>query len=426
MQPPHPPWPRMLHVRQTFPTRAPVDPDLAIDASWCFPITPGARIAIGVGSRGITRLDDIVRKVVARVRAAGGQPFIVPAMGSHGGATAQGQTDLLSGFGITEVAVGAPVRASMDAVQVARTEDGVAVHVAAEALNSDGIILISRIKPHTDFRGPVESGILKMIAVGLGKQEGASAFHRAMARLGFPRVMSTFARCKLEHAPILGGVAIIEDQSHDLAQIRCVAAADIERIEPELLDQARALMPRIPMDEIDLLIVDFLGKNISGAGMDPNIVGRIAHHGYNPSLSERSQARPHVYRIFVRDLTPESHGNAVGIGMADFTTTRLVQGIDRESTYMNTLTSLAVLASKIPVHFSNDRESIEAAIGTLALDDPSQARVVRIRDTLHLGQFDISEACRAEIESAPGITVQGAPFDLSFDGEGNLPPLFST
>jgi hypothetical protein len=414
-------FPKVLTVRQRFPPSRPVDIDAALARQWSFPIAPGARIALAVGSRGISRIEEVVRAVIDRVRAAGGQPFIVPAMGSHGGATAEGQASLLAEYGISEQALGVPIRASMDVLEVGTTDDGVLVHLSTEAARADGIIVISRIKPHTRFRGPVESGVVKMIAVGLGKREGAAAFHSAADRLGFPRVVETVLRAKLRAAKFLGGVALLEDQRHALTKVQVLRADELMEREPALLQEAWSYMPRLPFSEIDLLIVDSIGKNISGVGMDPNVIGRGSAEPGEP----QPPGLPTVHRLFVRALTAETHGNAIGVGLADFTTARLVRDMDREATYMNALTSLAFRAAKIPIYFESDREVLTQALATLPVREPDQVRLVRIADTLSLGTMQVSPACLPTVggQSLPNLEITGEPHELTFDAYANLTPL---
>ncbi|HET6284695.1 MAG TPA: lactate racemase domain-containing protein [Polyangia bacterium] len=415
-------FPHMTSLRQEFASAPALDIAAAVERGWTLPVRAGSTVAIAVGSRGIARIDEVVRAVICRLRAAGAQPFIVPAMGSHAGATAAAQAELLAGCGISEAALGVPVRASMEVKVIGQTEDGVPVHMAAEALAADGIVVINRIKPHTDLHGPIESGLLKMIAVGLGKQIGAGAFHAGVARFGFSRVVLQVARISLAKAPVLGGVALVENQRHQLARLEVLPADRIVEGEQSLLEHAKELMPRIPFDDIDLLIVDSMGKNISGAGMDPNVIGRSSS-GYVSTLTQAGPRRPFVRRLFVRELTPESHGNATGLGLADFATTRLVKAIDSGATYTNALTSLSVLSAKIPIHFDSDREVLANALATLAIDDARTARVVRIRDTLSLGQIEVSETLAREGDGRPGITLEGAPAPMRFDAGGNLLPL---
>lgn len=379
----------------------------------------GARIAVGVGSRGIANLRAIVAHVIAELRAAGAAPFIIPAMGSHGGATPEGQRELLAGYDITEATMGVPVRASLDVRELGRTPEGIPVLCSTEALSADGILLINRIKPHTDFFGTIGSGLLKMAVIGLGKHAGAAAMHRAATRLGHEVAIRGIARVLLERAPVLGGIAILENQFHETARIAAVPHAGLEAAEEKLLVEARALMPLLPFAEIDLLIVDWIGKNISGAGMDPNVTNRGVQ-GYSSGLVREGRAAPFVRRIFVRGVTPESHGNAVGIGLADVTTARLVREMDTRVTSINALTAMSPQAAKIPIAFDTDREAIERALGSLAIDDVRTARVARIADTLSLAEFDISEALWAEARGSPGLTAVSEPREMVFGLDGTL------
>jgi len=409
---------KVLTVKQHFPRSPELDLRATLRRDFKPAVKRGARIAVAVGSRGISNLEETVREVVAILKDAGAQPFIVPAMGSHGGATAEGQAEILAGYGVSEATVGAPVRPSMEVERLGTTEEGIAVNFSREAFRSDGVVVVNRVKPHTDFVGKVGSGILKMIAIGLGKQAGAAACHAGGQRLGLERVIKTVGAISLRHAPILCGVALIEDAHHETARIAVVPRDEIEARELELQAEARRLMPRLPYEDVDLLIVDRMGKNITGAGMDPNIIGRPVQ-GYSSALSDTSR-RPNVRRLLVLDVTPESHGNVIGIGMADFTTTRLVDKIDKKSTYMNALTSLSLQTVKIPITFETDREAVEGALGTLALPDPREARVIRIRDTLSLETVQISEA----FKDPNGLQVLRGPEEFSFDASGTLLPFY--
>jgi hypothetical protein len=409
---------KVFTVRQHFPRSPKLDVRAALRRDFRPAVAPGARVAVAVGSRGISNLDVAVGEIVAILKEAGARPFLVPAMGSHGGATAEGQAEILAGYGVSEAATGAPVRPSMEVEVLGATEEGVPVHVSREALRSDGIVVVNRVKPHTDFVGKVGSGLLKMIAIGLGKQAGAAACHAAGQRLGLERVIKTVAAVTLRRAPVLCGVALVEDAHHETARVAVVPRDEIEARESELQAEARRLMPRLPYEDVDLLIIDRIGKNITGAGMDPNITGRPVQ-GYSAALSDASR-RPNVRRILVLDVTPESHGNVIGIGMADFTTARLVSKIDRKSTYMNALTSLSLQTVKIPITFDTDREAVEGALGTLALPDPRGARVLRIRDTLSLETLQVSEGFRER----DGLEVLRGPEELSFDAAGTLLPFY--
>jgi Lactate racemase N-terminal domain len=415
-------FPRMLSVRQQYPASPPLDIRETIQEGFAgvgSQLKPGARIAVAVGSRGISNLQIIVATVLDLLKEAGAQPFIVPAMGSHGGATSEGQTQLLAEYGITEEHLKVPIKAAMDVERIAKTEDGVDVFFSAEGLRSDGIVAVNRVKPHTDFSSDsLGSGVLKMLVVGLGKRTGAAAFHAAAARLGYEHVLRSISRVTLRTAPILAGVVIVENQFHETARVAVLTADDIERGEAELFAEAKRLMPKLPFGDIDLLIVDRIGKNISGAGMDPNITGRWVHGD-----STMAGGDPAVRRLLVRDLTPESHGNAIGIGLADLTTGRLVRAMNKEFTYINALTSLTPECAKIPIHFETDREAIWQALLTLALPDSRQAKVVRIADTLSLEQVEISEAYSDLLKQRDDLSTVSAPAEMNFDATDNLLPL---
>jgi hypothetical protein len=418
-------FPKMLRVRQKFPKSPPLNIAAELKAQFAAQpffksIKPGARIAVTAGSRGITDIARIVGCVVTLLKDAGAAPFIIPAMGSHGGATPEGQIALLADYGITEASMNVPIRASMETKILGTTADGVAVHFSVEALNSDGIVVLNRVKPHTDFHGKVfASGMMKMIGIGLSKRNGAEAAHAAAARLGHERVISSVARISMSKVPILCGIGIIEDAFHHTARIKVVAGAAIEKEETALLDDARSRMPKLPFDDVDLLIVDQIGKNISGTGMDTNIVGRGVQ-GYTSSLIPGDILPPVIRRLFVRGLTPPSHGNAVGIGLADFITTRLVNSIDKNATYINSLTAVTPQAVKIPVHFDTDREVIQKAILTLALPKDAPVKVIRIADTLSLEEVLVSDAYAEEIKARADLETLSSAAEMGFDEQGNL------
>src|SRR6266540_3059578 len=414
--------PRFIQVRQKFIPSEPVDVvgTLGREFERVRPkVKPGARVAVAVGSRGIANLDKLIGAVTQELRQAGAAPFIVPAMGSHGGATPEGQVRLLADYGVTEQRMGAPIRAAMDVERLGATADGIEVLWSAEALRSDGVVVVNRVKPHTDFYSEtLGSGLLKMLVVGLGKRAGAANFHAAAMRLGYERVLSTAARVALATAPVLCGVAVVENQFHDTARLEVLLPNEIEAREPELIRDARRLMPRIPFDDIDLLIVDRLGKNISGAGMDPNVTGRGIHS--SSALPGAPKAKPEVRRLFVRDLTPESHGNAVGVGLADFTTTRLVQAMDKRVTFMNALTALSLQSVKVPIHFESDRECVIRALESLAIADTRRAKVARITDTLSLERLRASESLLDEVRGRTDLEIEDNCEDMKFDAAGNL------
>jgi hypothetical protein len=417
--------PRMVTIRQEFPSTPRVDVPSVVKqelARTVRDLKPNAKIAVGVGSRGISNLQGIVSATLEFLKQAGTEPYIVPAMGSHGGATPSGQTGLLADYGVSEQTLKVPVRAAMDSECIGQTEDGVDVFCSAEALRADGVIVINRVKPHTDFQGSLGSGILKMLVIGLGKRTGAANFHILASRFGYEHVIRTSSRVTLRRLPVLCGLAVVENQRHETARISALGPNEIESGEGELFKESVRLMPRLPFDDIDLLIVDQIGKNISGAGMDPNIVGRGVH-GYTSSLSDRNES-PVVRRLFVRELTRETHGNAIGIGNADFTTIRLVKSMDQQVTAINALTALTVQSAKIPIQFETDREAIERALDTLALKDRTFAKVMRIRDTLSVETVQVSEAFLSD--SAPPANLQklSTAEDLAFDADGNLAEAF--
>lgn len=404
---------KIIPIRQSFPAAAPLDVPREIAARFTPRLKPGASVAVGVGSRGISNLAAATRAVVDVLRAAGAKPFLIPAMGSHGGATPEGQIGVLAEYGVTEAI--APIRAAMETEVVATTEDGVPVHVSVEALRADAVVLINRIKPHTDFGPPLGSGIVKMLAIGLGKKNGAAACHQAIGLLGHERVIRTVGRAMLPKIRFLAGIALIEDARHATAKIDVLGPDLLEAREEALQAEAKRLMPALPFDDCDLLIVDFLGKNISGAGMDPNIIGRNVH-GYTSNLREM-KAKPLLRRLFVRELTPETHGNAIGIGMADATTSRLAKAVDPAVTLMNAWTALSLNSYKIPPAFESDREAIEACLATVPRPDGRPPRVMRIADTLSLERVDVSEAYAGELGR---VEVLGPPREMDFDAAGNL------
>ena len=316
----------------------------------------------------------------------------------------------------------APILSSLEVREIGMSRDGIPVYCSAEALNADGIVLVNRVKPHTDFKGAIGSGLLKMCAVGLGKRMGATVLHAAASRIGFEKSIRGIASKIIETAPVLGGIAVLEGRMHETCRVVVLPREDMESGEDALLEEALGLMPKLPFDEIDLLIVDRMGKNISGSGMDPNVIGRDGS-GYSASLIRGSRPAPFVKRLFIRDLTPETHGNAVGLGIADFTTTRLSRAVDLRSTYLNALTALAPQSAKIPIHFDTDREVVEEAIASLAMASGEAPRVVRIADTLSLTILEASEALWLEASRRGDLILESGLREMGFQGDGNLLPL---
>jgi Lactate racemase N-terminal domain len=420
-------FPKMLTMEQSYPPSPTLDFTALLEQQFTQTglreqIKPGMRIALGVGSRGITNLKDIVKATLGVLTRAGARPFIVPAMGSHGGATAEGQIEMLAGYGVTSESMGVPIDASMEVKKIGTALDGLDVVFSVPALAADGIVVLNRVKPHTDFRGTLGSGIQKMLVIGFGKQVGAGNAHRAAAHSGYEPVLRAFAKTILSSAPIFCAVALVEDQHHQTAVLELIRPENIVHQEGLLFQKAQSLLARLPFEDIDLLIIDRMGKDISGSGMDTNVIGRDIT-GYLSSLHPDGSITPRVSRIFVRDLTPASNGNGIGIGLADFTTARLVKALNLQYTYMNALTSLGLLPAKIPIYFENDREGIQAALASLAAADRGDLRVVRIADTLNLERFQASEPCVPALHGRPGVTTAGTAREMVFDAAGNLLPL---
>jgi hypothetical protein len=380
-------------------------------------LRPGMKVAVGAGSRGISNYSGIVRAVCEELKKLGAEVFIVPAMGSHGGATAAGQQEVLSYAGITESAMGVPIRSCMDVVELGRAGPFIVYQdrIAAEA---DAIVLVNRIKPHTDFHGPVESGLMKMAAIGLGKQKGAHQFHQATVRLGHAQALLEVARQVLRLGRIAFGVGIIENQAHQTARVVGVPTAQIEQEEMKLLDEARRLMPTLPFQEVDLLVLDEIGKNLSGTGMDTNVIRREIDGSF---LKPAAHA---VRRIYVRSLHPHSYGNAAGVGMADFVHERLLNAMDRQATRMNVLSSLTPVNARVPMDFRTDREALAAAMQTLGHANANEAKVLWIKNTLSCQTLLASEAYLDEARARSDLTEQSQPQPLDFDPGGDLLPVF--
>lgn len=374
-------------------------------------ITPGMSVAITCGSRGVCNIAIITRAIVDFVKDCGGEPFVFPAMGSHGGATAEGQREILTGYGVTEEAMGCPIRATMEVVQVGETEEGMPVFVDRYAYEADGIILCGRVKAHTAFRGPYESGILKMSVIGLGKQHGAEHVHQdGFSDLG--RLLPMIARVVFAKTNILGAVAVAENAFDQTCILEGLLKEDIFEKEPDILRRSKERLGRIFFDDIDVLVVDRLGKDISGDGMDPNITGRYAV----PYMESGKK----VQHIAVLDLTEETHGNCNGLGLADVTTRRLVEKIDVDCTYPNVVTSTVLCTPKIPLFAHSDRACIQIALKTCNYIDRDNPRIVHIKDTMRLEEIEISQAMLEEARANEHIQVLGEPRDWPFDAEGNL------
>ena len=413
--------PTMHRVRQAFPRTRLEDIPGGVRtalAGAALPIKRGDRVAVGAGSRGIANIAVIVRATVDWLKAQGARPFVFPAMGSHGGATADGQRSVLEHYGITEATMGCEVRASMDVVQVGEAL-GLPIWLDRIASEADWIGVVNRIKPHTDFKGSIESGLFKMMTIGLGKYHGATQYHRANVNHGYETVITAVGREMLAKARIGFGLGIVENGYDETARVEAFNAADLEAGERRMLKDARDWMARLPFSPIDVLVVEEIGKNISGSGMDTNVIGRPS----NPH--EPFPADPKILWIVALDLTEESHGNATGIGNADFTTRRLAEKIDWKPTAINTLTACAPNGAKLPLVFESDREAVENALNCIGLTPPERARVIRIRSTLVLGEIECSEALLPEIAKRPDLTVVGPGQPLGFDAAGRINPLLA-
>jgi hypothetical protein len=368
------------------------------------------RIAIAAGSRGIDHLAPIVRGISEYVRSRGAHPFIVPAMGSHGGATGEGQAAVLSEYGISEDTIGAPVRSSMDTVELSQGDLPIRIFMDRHAYDSDGVILVNRIKPHTDYHGTYESGLMKMALIGLGKLDGARAVHH-FGLHGLRELIAPGAARVLASGKILAGVALVENALHQTLRVRVLRADEIAHEEPALLEMAKRNMPRLPVEAVDVLVIDRMGKNISGVGIDPNVTGRFGVNGQDDA------AAPRVSSIVVCDLTDESRGNAIGVGLADVITRRLYTKIDWDSTYANVITSSFLERGKIPIVVTSALEAFEIALRSCGRISHERPRILRIRDTLHIEELYASPAAVDDMEGDPEII--GRKSDL-FDDNGEL------
>jgi len=411
-------FPRLLLVRQNFPDRSLRDVGSVVreelaGSPFAARLKPGARVAIGVGSRGISNIATIVRAAVEFWKSQGARPFLFPAMGSHGAATAEGQADVLAHYGIISETMGCPVVSSLEVVSLGRTPEGIEAFMDRNAFESDGVMLVGRVKWHTDFAGGIESGLFKMMAIGLGKFAGAQRYHTYAYKLGLERVIRTIGRQVLASGKILGGLAILEDANHSTAQVTAVPVEQMESREEELLRLAKSWMGRIPTD-LDVLILDEIGKNISGAGMDTKVVNRSVHGEYNPWPGPRFQ------RIFVRGLSDLSYGNGVGLGMADVVSDRLLERIDWNPTRINSLTASTPAAIRTPVHFATDRECLERIAPTVGKHDLSEVTYGWLRNSLELGTIAMSENLRGEIAKNPALEILGDARPMEFDAQGNL------
>lgn len=414
-------FPRMIPVHQRFPDRSIRDIPGTIQqelraSGFASRLKPGSKVALGVGSRGIANIATIVRSVVEFWKNAGMQPFLFPAMGSHGAATAEGQADVLAHYGIHEATMGCAVISGLDVVSLGKTPDGIEAFMDRNAFNADGVFLIGRVKWHTDFAGKIESGLFKMMAIGLGKFAGAQRYHTYAYKLGLEHVIRAVGRQVLGSGKTLGGLAILEDANHNTAKLSAVPVENMERLEEENLALVKSWMGRIPASSLDILIIDQIGKNYSGAGMDTKVVNRGVNGEYNPW-----DTAPPIHRIYLRGLSEDSYGNAVGIGMSDVCHERILDKINWTPTHINSLTASTPAAIRTPIHFASDRECLEKIWPTVGRFDPAELRIAWIPNSLEIDTLAMSESLRGEIESNPALEVLGSARDLPFDGEGDLP-----
>jgi hypothetical protein len=409
----------LLLVRRHFPDRKlkdiPGEVARELNASaFSSRLRPGSRVAIGVGSRGIANIATIVRSVVDYWKAQGMQPFLFPAMGSHGAATAEGQADVLAHYGIHEATIGCPVLSQLEVVSLGKTADGIESFMDKLAFDADGVMLIGRVKWHTDFAGGIESGLFKMMAIGLGKFAGAQRYHTYAYKLGLERVIRTIGQQVLKSGKILGGLAILEDANHNTAQLTAVPVENMERREEELLELVKSWMGRIPCD-LDILILDEVGKNYSGAGMDTKVINRSVHGLYNPW-----DTAPKFERIYVRGISEHSYGNGVGLGMADVVHDRLLEQIDWNPTRINSLTASTPAAIRTPMHLPSDRLCLEKIWPTVGKLEPEEVTIGWVRNSLEIGTLAMTENLRPQLEKQPDIEILGS-LPWEFDLHGDMP-----
>lgn len=418
-------YPKMLRVRQQFERprlediASTVRDELArLDLGRT--IKPGQSVALTAGSRGIANIPVILQATVRFLRDLGAQPFLVPTMGSHGGATAEGQRQVLESYGITESFVGAPIRSSMETISLGTTPEGYPVLFDKQASTADHVGVIGRVKPHTGYHGPIESGLLKMMMIGLGKHAGAIEYHRILLEEPYDKVVRSVGRVVRAKGRIAFGLAIVENAYDETARLAAVRPDDFEAREQELLVLARQWLPRLPYRAADLLVIDEIGKDISGSGMDTNVVGRK-----RALRGQCVEGLPQMRHIFIRGLTEHTHGNATGLGLADFTVTRLLKAMNYRAMVINCLTAGYPEGANLPVHFDTDREVLDAALQIIGRRRPEQARVMHIKNTLTLGELEISEACLESGKPVVPMEVVSGPYALEFDHDGNLRPVFA-
>jgi hypothetical protein len=415
-------FPKMIRIKQKL--EAPVLADisgeinnqiknLGLEKS----VKPGETVAVACSSRGIANYCTIVKSTVDGLKEAGLQPFLFPAMGSHGASTSEGQKRVLENYGITEASMGVPIRSSLEVVQIGATEDAVPVFIDKMASMADYIVPVNRVRAHTEFEHSIESGLMKMLAIGLGKQKGASLYHQAFMVYGYPRVILSVSRRVLSTQKILFGVGVVENGYGQTAAVAVAGSNDLEEQEKELLVESKRLAARLPFDQADVLIIDEMGKDISGTGFDTKVVGRILM----PLVADEPQS-PKVKRIVVCDLTKKTEGNADGVGIADFVTKRLVDKIDMNALRTNAIAGAEPEHARVPMFLENDRQAVETAIQSVGLIQPDQLKIIRIKNTMAMGEVDVSAAYREEFAGRADLKIIADDWSLQFDGEGNLTP----
>jgi len=416
-----PPYPRIFRVRQSFegPRVAEVPAEVQAQLAGLElgkRVRPGQSVAITAGSRGIANIAQIVRAIVTHLKGLDARPLVVPAMGSHGGGTAEGQRQLIQSYGITEEFVGCPIRAGMETVVVCRTPEGFPVHFDRHAYQAHHVLICNRVKPHTLFAGEIESGLLKMMLIGLGKCEGAKVYHRAIQDYSFDRIIRSVVGQLLQKCRILAGLAIVENAYDQTALIEAVEPEQFETREKQLLVLARKWLPRLPFQYVDVLLIDKIGKNISGVGFDANVVGRK----FDDHKAVAGEF-PKVRRIALRGLTPETHGNSIGIGLAEFCKTQLLRETDFQAVRLNALVAGHVSAAMPPLDYETDRQMLDTALGTIGLTEPPQARLLWIANTLQLSEVECSAAYLEEAQQRNDLEILTELRELPFDAAGNLP-----
>ena len=414
-------YPQIFRVRQTF--ERPLVDDIPGEVAAQLAglslgerVQPGQSVAITAGSRGIANIHIIIKAIADHFRGLGAQPFIVPSMGSHGGATAEGQRKIIESYGITEEFCGCEIRSSMETVVVCDAAEGFPVHFDQHAFGADHVVVCGRVKPHTGFVGDIESGLMKMMLIGLGKYNGAQIYHRAIKDFTFGQIVRSVAREVLAKCRVVAGVAIVENGYDETALIEAIAPADFEEREKALLVQAKQWMPRLPFDRADLLLIDEIGKNISGTGMDTNVVGRK----YLDHVA-REDEFPKIRNIVIRGLTHETHGNATGLGLAEFALTRVIEAMDEYATRTNCLTGGHATGAMIPLHYATDREVLDLALPQCGLTDPPDAKLLWINNTLEVAEVECSAGYFEEAQARDDLEILTDLRPLPFDNSGLLP-----